>query len=122
MHYMKWGVVFAFFAVALGAFGAHGLKEILEGDRLSIYQTATQYLFYHALALLIYGTTLKARNRLAVFTGYCFVFGCLVFSGSLYVLSIFNLRVMGAITPLGGIAFLSGWVGWGTQLCKERSL
>ena len=105
------GAVSGFFAVALGAFGAHGLKNKLPADLLAVYQTGVEYHFYHSLALLAVGILvylLPANNALR-WSGWCFAAGILVFSGSLYILSLTGVRWLGAITPIGGVAFLVGW-------------
>lgn len=99
--------VLGFLAVALGAFGAHGLKPVLERHgTLATWETAVLYHAVHTVALL----ALAARVRVPVFTAWCFLAGIAVFSGSLYVLSVTGIRWLGAITPLGGVAFLAGWV------------
>lgn len=102
----------AFLAVALGAFGAHGLKARLSPDMMAVYQTAVQYHFYHSLALLAVGILLSqtAGNSALRFSGWAFLFGIAVFSGSLYLLSISGIKWLGAITPLGGVAFLLAWL------------
>jgi len=102
-----------FIAVALGAFGAHGLKNRLTPDLMAVWQTAVQYQFWHTLALL--GVVLLAINTAAEHAalkvaGVAFVLGMLIFSGSLYVLCLSGIRWLGAITPLGGTAFLVGWL------------
>ena len=98
--------VLCFLAVALGAFGAHGLRSTLElHGMLDVWNKAVLYHFVHAIALLVlalYGTT----NRGA---WWLFFAGIMIFSGSLYVLALTNLRWLGAITPLGGLSFLAGW-------------
>lgn len=98
--------------VAIGAFGAHGLSAILEANgRESSFRTATLYHLIHALALL--GTAIlisQIDSQLLVYAGYAFVAGILFFSGSLYILSIFDIRIMGAIAPIGGTAFIVGWI------------
>ena len=102
-----------FVAVALGAFGAHGLKQRLSADMLAIYQTGVQYHFYHTFALLAVALLLMINTvqpSLLRWAGALFFVGILIFSGSLYVLSITGLRWLGAITPLGGVAFLAGWI------------
>jgi uncharacterized membrane protein YgdD (TMEM256/DUF423 family) len=95
-----------FLAVALGAFGAHGLKHMLEAHRmLDVWNKAVLYHFTHAIALLVlalYGAT----NRTAWWLLFA---GILIFSGSLYVMALTNLRWLGAITPIGGLCFLAGW-------------
>lgn len=105
------GAVFAFLAVGLGAFGAHALREQISADRLSVYQTGVQYHMYHALALLLVGalTERRADSRLLRGAGWLFAAGIVLFSGSLYGLALSGLRVLGAVTPLGGMCFLTGW-------------
>jgi uncharacterized membrane protein YgdD (TMEM256/DUF423 family) len=97
--------------VALGAFGAHALKARLDEYSLSVYQTAVQYHFYHSLALLAVGLLYLWHPQSALLrtSGIAFLVGILVFCGSLYVLSFSGLRWLGAITPLGGLAFMLGW-------------
>lgn len=99
-------------AVALGAFGAHGLKGRLTLELMSVYQTAVQYHFYHTFALLIVGVLLLQYPDLQwlKISGYLFVVGLLVFSGSLYILALTGIKWLGAITPLGGLALIAGWV------------
>lgn len=110
VYQILWGV-FGFLAVALGAFGAHGLKEILSPKYLTIYHTAVEYQFYHVMAL---GLTLvfyhlqpsKGLKWSALF----FSLGILIFSGSLYTLALTQKSWLGAITPIGGLFFLLGWI------------
>ncbi len=101
-----------FLAVSLGAFGAHGLKHKLSAEMMAVYQTAVQYHFYHALALLMTAILCHqfVNNALFRFSGWCFFAGMVIFSGSLYVLSLSGLRWLGAITPFGGLIFLVGWL------------
>ena len=98
-------------AVGLGAFGAHALKARLDDYALGIFQTAVQYHFYHSLALL--GVGLMAlwypQSGLLRASGISFTAGILIFSGSLYLLSLTGVRWLGAVTPLGGLAFMIGW-------------
>lgn len=98
-------------AVALGAFGAHALKNRLDEYALGIFQTAVQYHFYHSLALLMVGILCVTHPNMALLrsSGWLFALGILLFSGSLYVLSLSGLRWLGAVTPLGGLAFIAGW-------------
>ena len=107
------GCGLAMLAVGLGAFGAHAFRRHFEthADLLPIFKTATEYHMYHALALL--GVAWAASRWPAIpvtWSGYLFLFGIVVFSGSLYVLSISNVRAWGAVTPIGGVAFLAGWL------------
>lgn len=98
-------------AVGLGAFAAHGLKPRLDPALLSAFQTGVTYQMYHALALVgIAVLTSREPNPWLKAAGYCFMIGTLTFSGSLYGLAIGGPRWLGPITPLGGLAFLSGWL------------
>lgn len=99
-------------AVAAGAFGAHGLRERLEPRALEIFETAARYQMYHALAMILCGI-IAARH--ATTAGWILQAGIVVFSGSLYALSLSGVKVLGAITPLGGLAFIAGWalLAWG---------
>jgi uncharacterized membrane protein YgdD (TMEM256/DUF423 family) len=98
-------------AVTFGAFGAHALKSRLDEHALGVFQTAVQYHFYHSLALLAVGVIALSQPQTALLrsSGYLFLVGIVVFSGSLYLLSMSGLRWLGAITPLGGLAFIAGW-------------
>lgn len=107
------------FAVMLGAFGAHALKARLDDYSLGVFETAVQYHFYHSLALLAVGMLALSQPQTTLLksSGWLFFLGILVFSGSLYILSITGMRWLGAVTPLGGLAFIGGWaclaaVGW----------
>lgn len=114
------GAVSAFMAIALGAFGAHALKARLATDLLAIFHTAAQYHFWHALGLLIVGILALRFPDLALikWSGWLMVAGTVVFSGSLYVLSLTGLRILGAFAPLGGVAFLAAWVLLGLGIWK----
>jgi uncharacterized membrane protein YgdD (TMEM256/DUF423 family) len=104
------GAVLAGLAVAAGAFGAHGLRARLDADMLVIFETAARYQMYHGLALLgVAWAAVRWPGSTTTAAGWCFVAGIVVFSGTLYVLSLTGLRWLGAITPLGGLAFLVGW-------------
>jgi len=106
------GSILGFLSVALGAFGAHAFKDFLgASNRLGTYETAVQYQMYHALALVL--TALLAFQFPKTdfsWVALCFLFGVVVFSGSLYILCATGIRWMGAITPLGGLGFLAGWI------------
>lgn len=106
--FATWGAVLGFLAVGLGAFGAHGLRERLSAESMAIYQTGVQYHMLHALALLAVAA-LTDKIRGAATIGWLFIFGILIFSGSLYLLAITAQTWLGAITPLGGVCFLAGW-------------
>ncbi len=118
------GCVGGFLGVSLGAFGAHGLKGHFERfpDLRAIYETAVEYHMYHALALLgVAWAAQRAPSGLTTLSGLAFLLGILIFSGSLYVLSITNIRWFGAITPIGGAAFLVGWATLALSLRRTRS-
>jgi uncharacterized membrane protein YgdD (TMEM256/DUF423 family) len=105
------GSLFAFMAVGAGAFGAHALRARLTPDLLAVWETAARYQMYHALALLV--VALAASRWPAAgwgAAGWLFTAGIVIFSGSLYVLALSGVRWLGAITPLGGLAFLAGWI------------
>ena len=106
-------------AVVFGAFGAHALKGKLDDQALKVFETAVQYHFYHTFALLVVGVIAlnQPQTVLLKSSGWLFVIGILVFSGSLYLLSLTGVRWLGAITPLGGLALIAGWgclaaAGW----------
>jgi uncharacterized membrane protein YgdD (TMEM256/DUF423 family) len=111
------GSINGLIAVALGAFGAHVLKERLSSDMLSVFQTGVQYQMYHALALILTAilSNSLSKNGSVHWSGWLFFAGILLFSGSLYALSLSGVKMLGAITPLGGLAFLAGWImlAWG---------
>ncbi len=102
-----------FLGVSLGAFGAHKLKDLLiEADRFDTWETATFYLLIHSVALLVLGFAQISGSeiRLLRWAGWFWFAGCVIFSGSLYVLCLSGISKLGAITPLGGLCFLAGWV------------
>lgn len=105
------GSISGFLSVALGAFGAHGLKERLDAYSLGVFQTGVTYQTTHALAIILVALLLKwyPDASLLNWSGWCFVFGTLIFSGSLYTLALSGIKAFGAITPIGGVLFLIGW-------------
>ncbi|MEQ1438424.1 DUF423 domain-containing protein [Fontimonas sp. SYSU GA230001] len=105
------GAAYGLIGVALGAFGAHALRARLPADLLAVWKTAVEYQLVHALALLAVGLLLRQHGSAGLLqpAGACFAGGVLLFSGSLYALSLSGVRVLGAITPLGGVLFLAGW-------------
>ena len=118
MHkgFLKTAALLGALSVALGAFAAHGLKKILTTDDLQIFETAVRYQFYHVFALLTTGILYAAfPGKLVAWAGKLFITGIILFSGSLYLLcyvkySEMPLNWIGAITPLGGVAFIAGWL------------
>ena len=112
-------VLLGFTAVALGAFGAHGVKSAL-GDasdaaqRLAWWDTGARYHFFHALAVgLVAVQAAHVTNRFTTWAAALFTVGVVLFSGSLYVMCLTGVRALGAVTPLGGVAFLGGWIAMG---------
>jgi uncharacterized membrane protein YgdD (TMEM256/DUF423 family) len=107
---------FGALAVILGAFGAHGLKNVLSADQLAIWTKGVEYQFYHTFALLFLSTFARFRNKLVNFAYYCFTIGILFFSGSLYllatreVLQLSWVNIVGPVTPLGGLLLVTGWI------------
>ena len=104
--------VLGFLGVALGAFGAHGLQATLDANgHADTFHTATQYHLIHAIALLAVAWLLQQnpQQRLLHWAGWLFTTGVILFSGSLYLLAIFDLSMMGALAPVGGLALLGGW-------------
>jgi uncharacterized membrane protein YgdD (TMEM256/DUF423 family) len=105
------GSVFGFLAVAAGAFGAHALRARLPADLLEVFETGARYQMYHALALLAAGwLAAQWPSAAATAAGWLFTAGIVIFSGSLYLLALSGVRWLGAITPIGGVALLAGWV------------
>ncbi len=110
--FMIVGALLAGLAVAGGAFASHALKAQLSEKALGIFETGVRYQMYHALALLFVGLLLRQSEIASwplLVSGYAFCLGIILFSGSLYALSLSDVRALGAITPLGGVAFLVGW-------------
>ena len=119
MHkgYLRIAALLGALSVALGAFGAHGLKKIVDEHSLTIYETAVRYQFYHVFALALAGVLYKEfKNKLIEWAGFLFIIGTLFFSGSLYVLTFKaainadGLNWIGPITPIGGVIFIVGWI------------
>jgi len=112
------GALSAFLAVAAGAFGAHALRARLSPDLLAVFETAARYQMYHALGLLaVAWMVTRWPGPWPARAGWLFVAGTVLFSGSLYALALTGVRWLGAITPLGGAAFLAGWLclAWGAS-------
>jgi uncharacterized membrane protein YgdD (TMEM256/DUF423 family) len=103
-------------AVILGAFGAHGLKNVLSADQLDIWTKGVEYQFYHTFALLFLSTFARFRTKLVDFSYFCFTIGIVLFSGSLYLLATRDIthmgfiNIIGPVTPLGGLLLILGWV------------
>ena len=115
------GSLFAALAVAAGAFGAHMLKSIVDPPMLAVFETAARYQMYHALGMIavglagqVFGSPQVAR------AGWCFAAGILLFCGSLYGVSLLGIRWLGAMTPIGGLAFITGWSLLGWSIWREK--
>ncbi len=109
------GSIVAGLGVAAGAFGAHMLKNVLEPPMLAVYDTATRYQMYHAFGMVLAGFAVRlCDDRRFAVAGWLFAVGILLFCGSLYAVSLLGIRWLGAVTPLGGLAFIFGWalLGW----------
>ena len=109
--FLSLGALAGLLAVAFGAFGAHALRGRLDEYARGVFETAVQYHFYHALALALVGVLLLSQPATALLksSGWLFLIGIAVFSGSLYLLAITGIKWLGAVTPLGGLAFIAGW-------------
>ena len=106
------GAILGALSVAIGAFGAHSLRAILvANEKTDVFETASRYQFYHSLVILIVGILLlQMPNKYFSYSGYAFLVGILIFSGSLYILALTNIKWLGAITPIGGVALILGWI------------
>lgn len=109
--FMFVGALMGGVGVALGAFGAHGLRGRLSPEMLAVFETGVRYHMYHALALLAVAAVLpRVDGRAVIVAGWSFTTGIVLFSGSLYALALTGVTTLGAVTPLGGVAFLVGWI------------
>ncbi|MNE66532.1 hypothetical protein D3C80_1620880 [compost metagenome] len=111
-RFVAWGALLAMLSVVIGAFGAHMLKSVISEDHLQVYETGVHYHMVHALGLILiailagqWGESVRLR-----WAGRLLIAGIVLFSGSLYVLSITGVSILGAITPLGGVCFIAGWI------------
>lgn len=114
--FLRLGAFMAMAAVILGAFGSHGLEDAVEPERLAIYEIGVRYQFYHAFALLAIGVLLYfGKKNFLQYAGWLFTAGIMLFSGSLYLLSLQDIidiptAILGPVTPLGGLLFIAGWI------------
>ena len=114
------GCIAALLAVALGAFGAHGLKARIAPELMSVYKTGVEYHFYHALGLILVGLAAfhLPQSVYLAGAGWAMLAGIVLFSGSLYLLALTGISWLGAITPLGGAAFIAAWVLFALAILK----
>jgi len=111
MNFLVVGGILGLLVVAIGAFGAHGLKDILDEYGKTIFDKAVLYQILHTIAILIIGILNKMYPELSLsLAAWCFLLGIIIFSGSLYILSISGMKWLGAITPIGGLFFILGWL------------
>jgi uncharacterized membrane protein YgdD (TMEM256/DUF423 family) len=111
VNWLAAGAIAGGVGVALGAFGAHGLKERVSADLLAVFETGVRYHLVHALALLAVGCVgLRGSGTWLNAAGWLFLIGIVVFSGSLYLMTLTGARWLGAITPIGGVSFILGWL------------
>ncbi|OOC63032.1 DUF423 domain-containing protein [Paenibacillus ihbetae] len=110
--FIAWGSVLMALSVAIGAFGAHMLEGKISADELAVYETGVHYHMIHGIAVLVAGILAGTlgESRKLFWAGTLFIAGVIIFSGSLYVLSISGIKWLGAITPIGGVAFIAGWI------------
>lgn len=115
------GAVFMALGVLLGAFGAHALKNILSPEMLAVYKTGVEYQFYHALGLLLIGLIgFHIKSKYLSWAGLFITIGIILFSGSLYVLTLSGMKAIGAITPVGGLSFVAGWASLLIGILKQK--
>jgi len=115
------GSFFSFLAVALGAFGAHALKQKLTPDMLQVFETGVRYQMYHSLALFVVAWMIHSMSiNAAAASGWWFTAGIVLFSGSLYALALSGITWLGAITPLGGLSLLIGWIMLAWSVWKSQ--
>ncbi len=118
---IAFGSLFAALAVAAGAFGAHMLKPILDPPMLAVFETAARYQMYHALGMIAVGMAGQVFGcRQVARAGWCFAAGIFLFCGSLYGVSLLGIRWLGAMTPIGGLAFMTGWSLFGWYVWREQ--
>jgi uncharacterized membrane protein YgdD (TMEM256/DUF423 family) len=110
--YTKIGAFAAMLSVVFGAFGAHMLEDSLTADALDVYETAVQYHMFHSIGILLIALLMDRlpSQKLAVWAARLLLIGIVLFSGSLYALALSDEKILGAITPLGGVAFIAGWI------------
>ena len=113
------GSLFMALAVMIGAFGAHALKDFFNQYATDVFKTGNLYHFIHSLALIIVGVLQKQFDIDLSISGYSFLFGVVIFSGSLYSLALTGIKGLGAITPIGGLLFILGWVWLAIQFYKS---
>lgn len=119
--FLTLGAFLGALSVMIGAFGAHALKNLLTANgRIDVFETAVKYQFYHSFALLIIGMMMmKFQHKFFDYAGISFISGVIIFSGSLYILCITNVKWWGAVTPIGGLCMIAGWLFMAFALMKS---
>lgn len=119
---MLTGVILMAFSAVLGAFGSHVMRELLTPERLDTWHTAVRYQVWHGLALLLLAEhrLRSPDNQWLAWSARLILIGILLFSGSLYLLCLTGVTVLGAVTPLGGVAFIAAWICWAVALLRQR--
>ena len=120
--FLSIGSISGALAVMLGAFGAHGLKERLSEKMMASWMTGVEYHFYHTFAILVVGLlAMHCQSKSLSAGGWAFTFGIAIFSGSLYVMALTGITKLGMVTPIGGLAFIAGWVLLAVAVMKSVS-
>ena len=119
MKFVKTGAFLCALSVIFGAFGAHGIKDKVSPDLFQVYQTGSQYFFSHSIAIILYGLFCHSiKKETKTWPAILFMVGILLFTGSLYLIALTEIRAFGIITPLGGLSFILAWIGFGIQAQK----
>ncbi len=121
-HFIIIGSLLAMLSVAFGAMGAHFLKNIIDAQALTVFQTASTYQMYHALALILTALSITHTHniRMLNISGWLFLTGIILFSGSLYGISIFGIKSLGIITPIGGMCFIFAWLAFAASFIMNK--
>jgi uncharacterized membrane protein YgdD (TMEM256/DUF423 family) len=122
MKFISIGAILAMLAVVFGAFGTHGLRGKIGYDLLQIYETGTYYMMVHAFAIMIYGIwfALAKNGELKPWPIWLFLVGTFIFTGSLYAITFTTIRTFGAITPIGGVCYIAGWIIFALQAYRTK--
>ncbi len=117
---IKLGALLAALGVALGAFAAHGLRDVIAADMLANFETGARYHLIHAVALVAIGAV-AGQFKLPGWVSWAFIIGIFFFSGSLCLMAVTGMRWLGAVTPIGGVAFIAGWLGLAWRVFKAAA-